>query len=126
MILKDLISPSINCARKAVNNPRSHLNNGANGVENKVGYVVIERRSNPVGFDASLVFIRSILLSDRVLSRMGTASGTASASGKGSLNLSLNCSLNFSFNFGLLRIRLSKLCFFLSSHLIFFLFSVFS
>ena len=53
--------------------------------------------------------IRSILLS-------GTGASCASGGGGGSLNLSFN----FSLNFGLLRIRLSKLRFFLSSHLIFF------
>ena len=56
MILNDLILPPINCAREAVHDFRSHLNHRANGVGNEVGYVMTERPSNPVGFDASLVF----------------------------------------------------------------------
>ena len=56
MILNDLVLPLINCARKAVDDFHSHFNNGADGVENEAGYIVIERYSNPIGFDASLVF----------------------------------------------------------------------
>ena len=41
-------------------------------------------------------------------------------SGEGPLNLSLASPLKFSLNFGLLRIQLSALHFFLSSHLILF------
>ena len=33
-----------------------HLNNRADDIKNEVGYVVIERPSNPVSFDVSLVF----------------------------------------------------------------------
>ena len=63
MILSDLISSQINCARKAVNDFHLHLNNRADDVENEVGYIMIKRPSNPVGFDASLVFdqVESIL-----------------------------------------------------------------
>ena len=39
-----------------VNDPHSHFNNRLNGIENEVGYIMIERPSNPVGFDMSLVF----------------------------------------------------------------------
>ena len=56
MILNDLISSSINCARKAMNDFYLHLDNEADGIENEAGYIGIERPSNSVGFDVSLVF----------------------------------------------------------------------
>ena len=56
MILNDLISSLINCERKAVNDFRLHFDNGTDGIENEAGYTVIERPSNPIGFDMSLVF----------------------------------------------------------------------
>ena len=56
MILNDLILSLIDCAREAANSPHSHLDNRADGVENGVGYIVIEITSNPVGSYASQVF----------------------------------------------------------------------
>ena len=56
MILNDLISLPVNCARKAVNGFCSHLNNRLDGVENEVGCVLIARQSKTAGFDASLIF----------------------------------------------------------------------
>ena len=85
------------------------------GVKDKVGYIMIEITSDPV-LTRVWFSIRLILLSCRVLS--GT--GTASVSGEGSPNLSRASPLNFSLNFRFLQIRLSKLCFFLSSRLILF------
>ena len=35
MILNDLISPPIDCATEAVNNPCLHFNNRADGIENE-------------------------------------------------------------------------------------------
>ena len=56
MILNDLISSPMDCARKTVNNPHLHLNNGADGVENEVGYIAIEITSDSLDFDVSMVF----------------------------------------------------------------------
>ena len=56
MILNDFILSPIDCAREAVNDPSSHLNNRVDGVEDKVEYIVIERTSHLVGSYASLVF----------------------------------------------------------------------
>ena len=42
MILNNVISHLINCARKAVNDFRLRLNNRVDGVEYEVGYVKIE------------------------------------------------------------------------------------
>ena len=92
MILNDLIQSPTDCARGAINDPCSHLDNRVDGVKDKFGYVVVERTSSPVGSYTSLVF-------DQV-------------------NPSL--SLNLSLNLELLRIWLSKLHFFFSSCLILF------
>ena len=59
MILYNLIPPLIDCAREAVNGPHLHLNNRVDGTENEVGYIKIERPSNPVGFDMSLSAFQS-------------------------------------------------------------------
>ena len=56
MVLDDLIPSLIYCVREAVNDPHSHLDNRVNGVKDKVGYIVIERNSHPVGSYKSLVF----------------------------------------------------------------------
>ena len=56
VILNDLTPFPIDCAREAANDPRSQINNKADGVKNEVGYVVNERPSNTVGFDPSLGF----------------------------------------------------------------------
>ena len=56
MMLNDLIPSPIDCAREAVNDPCLHFNNRADGVKDKVGYVVTEETSHLVGSDASLVF----------------------------------------------------------------------
>ena len=56
MILNGLILSSIDCAREAVNDPHSHLDNRADDVENKVRYVLIKRASNPEGSYMSLVY----------------------------------------------------------------------
>ena len=112
MILNDLILPPISCARKAVNDFRSHFDNRVDGVENEVGYIISERPSNTVGVDVSPVL-------DQVDSTLSTESAFGGIlSGGGSLNLSRASPLNFSLNFGLLQIWLFKLRFFLSSHLI--------
>ena len=65
--MNDLFSSQINCARKAVNDFRSHLDNRAGGIENEVGYVVIEGPNNLVSLNASLVFdqIDSTLMNRR-------------------------------------------------------------
>ena len=56
MLLNDLIPSPIDCAREAVNDSCLHLNNRVDGVKDKVGYIVTERTSNPVGSYRSLVF----------------------------------------------------------------------
>ena len=56
MILNNLVSPSINCTRKAVNDPCSYFDNVTNGIESEAGYIVIETPTNSVGCDTSLVF----------------------------------------------------------------------
>ena len=77
-----------------------------NGTENEIGYIMIERPTNPVGFDTSLVFnqVNSTQLGTGTGTGAGTGAGTdtASASGGNSLNLSRTSPLNFSCNFGLL------------------------
>ena len=45
MILNDLISHLINCAREAVNDFRLHFDNRTDGIKNEIGYIVIERPS---------------------------------------------------------------------------------
>ena len=56
MILKDLISLSTDCAREAVNDCHLHFDNGVDDIKNEVGCMLIERTSNLLGFDPSLVF----------------------------------------------------------------------
>ena len=82
------------------------------GIEDKVGYIMIEKTSNPVGPYVGFVF-------KQVDSTLWW--GLNLLSGRGSLIFSLN----FSLNFGLLLTRLSKLHFFFSSHLILFVFGGF-
>ena len=43
MVLNYLIPSPTDCTREAVNDPCLHLNNRADGVKNKVGYIVIDR-----------------------------------------------------------------------------------
>ena len=50
MILSDLISAPINCAKEAANDFHWHFDNRADGIENEVRYIVIERPSNLAGF----------------------------------------------------------------------------
>ena len=108
MILNDLILPLISCAREAVNDFRSHSNNRADGVKNKVGYIVIEITSDPIDFDVSLVF-------DHVNSALRHRDCICVWCGFDptlwwglSFNLSRASPLNFSCNFGLLQSRLFK------------------
>ena len=42
MVLYNLIPSPIDCAREAVYDPCLHLDNGADGVENEVGYVMTQ------------------------------------------------------------------------------------
>ena len=56
VVLNNLILSPTDCARESVNDFRLHYDNRADGVENEVGYVAIEITSDPIGFDASLVF----------------------------------------------------------------------
>ena len=81
MVLRDLTS-SIDQARKAANDPHSHLYNRADGVKNEVGHIVIERTSHLVGSYMCLVL-------DQVDSSLW------------------NCSLNFAHDFW--RSQLSSL-----------------
>ena len=64
MTMNNLILAPDKLYRKAVNDFHSHLNNRVDGIENEVGYIMIEKLSNPVGFDVSLVFdqVNSTLL----------------------------------------------------------------
>ena len=50
MIVNDLISSLINCARDAVNDFHLHFDNRADGVKNEIGYITIEKPSNLVGY----------------------------------------------------------------------------
>ena len=44
MLLNNLILSPIDCARDAVNDPLSHPDNRADGVEDKVGCIMIENQ----------------------------------------------------------------------------------
>ena len=56
MVLNDLIASPVDCVTEAASNPHSHFNNRADGVKDKVGYIVIERTSHLIASDASLIF----------------------------------------------------------------------
>ena len=56
MVLNDLISSPVDYTGEAVNDPHSHFDNRVDGVEDKVGYIIIERTSHLVASDRSLVF----------------------------------------------------------------------
>ena len=110
MILNNLISPLINCARKSVDDFHFLFINRADNIENEVGFIVIEMPGNPVGFDPSLVF-------DQVDSTLRSC--VRKFLWWELFNLSQASPLNFSCNFRLLLSWFSKLHFFLSSCMIF-------
>ena len=55
MVLTDLIPSLIDHGREAVNDPCSHFDNRMDGVNDKVGYVMIERTIHLTASDMSLV-----------------------------------------------------------------------
>ena len=56
VVLNNLISSPVDHTREVVNHPHLHFNNRADGVEDKVGYIMIKRTSHLVASVASLVF----------------------------------------------------------------------